>query len=438
MATISYKGGLTPQFAQDETCRELHATSIWQEVSAWLALLPVLFITVIGSIQTDSGPVAFRFTAMDDDSPARKAMRLACSILMLLIISTRSRDTVAACKRSKLLLFMPALAFVSVLWSQNPRHTIVDALNLLLTTVFALYIYLCYPGSRLLSFLGFATFVSLLLCVLSVTVFPNVGIDVFQQDAWRGIFNQRNNCATACVLFLTVGLHWPARGIVDKCARTLIVFLSLLFIVMSGSRTGWLLTALALVLTVGLKVVARMASRERILFIMLMTVPSLFLAFLIMTNSTQILAALDKDPTLSQRTIIWAQVIPSIVKHPLFGYGYSSFWTGLNGESMQTVLTTGWMEGQAQDGYLDVLLELGFLGLIPIAIAFIRGFGQSIAAVEHRNLSANVQLAIVLIPIILVGNIGESSLLTPLGIPWFYALIALSTLGLQGRFAGNS
>jgi len=405
-------------------------TSVWEEASAWLALLPVLFITVSGRIQTDSAPVAFRFTAMEEDSLTRRIVRLACSLIVLALVSTQFRAILSVCKKSKLLLLLCALAFASMLWSQNPGHTLVDALNLLLTTLFAMYLYLRYPGDRVVSFLTFAAFISLVLCVVAVVAFPNVGIDAYQQDAWRGIFGQRNNCAAACALFLAFGLHMRAWGIVEKLMQGSVVVLSLVFVVMSGSRTGWVLTILAITLTYGLRLIARIRTLDRIVVLMMLAVPTAVGAFLVASNFVFLLAAVDKDPTLTQRTIIWAQVLPSIAKHPLLGYGYSGFWAGLNGESMQTVLVTGWMEGQAQDGYLDILLQFGLVGLIPLIAVFLRGLVQSAKAVDRRWLNRATMLAIVLLPLILVENIGESSLLTPLGIPWFYALIALMTLSM--------
>ena len=433
MAMTTYNENMVWPIAPEVPEESPHANSIWQEATAWLVLLPTMFITVSGRIQTDSGPVAFRFTAMEEDSLARKLTRLGCSLLIVILLSGHIREILAVCKRSKLLLLLPLLAFVSALWSQNPQHSLVDALNLLLTTLFAIYLYLRYPGERLVSFLTFAAFVSLLLCVCTVVLFPSVGIDAYQQDAWRGIFGQRNNCATACTLFLVVGLHAPARGIIERMIRASVIFLSVVFVVMSGSRTGWLLTGLALVLTFGLRFINRIRSLDRILFLMVVAVPSLLIALWVGTHFNEVLAALDKDPTMTQRTVIWAQVIPSILKHPLLGYGYSSFWMGLSGESMQTVLTTGWMEGQAQDGYLEILLQLGLVGLIPLCVLFLRGFKDSVAAVEGGLLNRGLPLAIVLLPLILVGNIGESSLLFPLGIPWFYALTAILTLSLSRR-----
>jgi O-antigen ligase len=408
--------------------------SLWTEVHAWIALLPALFIATNGRIQTDSGPVAFRFTAMEDDSLGRRLTRLACSMLILFLLSTRFREIVKICVRAKLLLLLPGLAFISALWSQNPTHTLVDAANLALTTLFAIYLYVRYPGRRLVAFMVFTATISLLLCVLLVIFIPSAGIDAFQQNAWRGIFGQRNNCAVVCTLFLVLGLHFRPRSFTDQITRATVIFLSLLFIVMSGSRTGWALTVLALGLTFGLQLVARMRSLDRVVFLMAAAVPTALVVFFVATNFNELLSLIDRDPTMTQRTVIWAEVVPSIVRRPFQGYGYSSYWAGLNGESMQTVLATGWMEGQAQDGYLDVLLELGLIGLLPLAWMFVRGFAQVTKALERNVAGPAVLLAAALLPLILAENIGESSLLTPLGIPWFYALLCFLILA----FARNS
>jgi hypothetical protein len=44
-------------------------------------------------------------------------------------------------------------------------------------------------------------------------------------------------------------------------------------------------------------------------------------------------------------------------------------------------------------------------------------------------------LATVLLPLVLVENIGESSFLLPLGIPWFYALLAFLALAQPTKHA---
>jgi len=408
---------------------------IWTEVHAWVALLPALFIAVNGHIETDLNPIAFRFTEMEEDSPVRRIIRFGCSLLILYLLSTRWREIARVCWKSKMFLALPGLAFVSALWSQDPTHTLVSALNLALTTLFAVYLYVRYPGKRLMEFLVFSAVVPMLLSIFLVVFVPKVGIDPYQQDSWRGIFGQRNNCAMVCTLFLAVALHYRARSFTGQIARAIVLVLSLLFIVMSGSRQGWIFSGLAMVLTLGLRLIARMRSLDRILFLMAAAIPAALLIFVIATNVTQVLYLMDKDPTITQRTVIWAEVLPSIVKHPFAGYGYLSFWQGLNGESMNAVLVTGWMEAQAQDGYLDVLLGLGVIGLAPILWMFVRGFVQAAKAIERRKAGPVVLLATVLLPLILAENVGESSILMPLGVPWFYALLAFLILAFSRDLA---
>jgi O-antigen ligase len=154
--------------------------------------------------------------------------------------------------------------------------------------------------------------------------------------------------------------------------RFLVIALAILFVVMSGSRTGWVLSLLALVLTYTSHIVGRLPRIDRAAMKAALFAVSVVAGVLLYLNFSGVLAVLGKDPTMTQRTVIWASVIPSILRHPFVGYGFGAFWSGLNGESTQTILVTGWMEAQAQSGYLDVLLQIGLLGFCPLIWLFIR------------------------------------------------------------------
>jgi O-antigen ligase len=210
---------------------------------------------------------------------------------------------------------------------------------------------------------------------------------------------------------------------------------SLVFIVMSGSRQGWLFAVLAVALTYALRFVDRIRSLDRLSILLVLSIPLSLAVLFVQSNFTQLLAFMGKDPTISQRTVIWEQVMLCIARHPLFGYGYSAFWSGLNGDSMQTVLATGWSESQAQNGYLDLLLQLGLVGLIPMIVVLLRALAQAAAAFQRKTMNDVTFLAIVMLTLILVENIGESWLLVAVGMPWLYALIALLILSRPDRYA---
>jgi len=302
-----------------------------------------------------------------------------------------------------------------------------EAATLALTTLFAVYLYVRFPGDQLISFLAGAAAVALLACTFVVVFFPDIGIDSSQQDSWRGVFSQRNNCAVYCVCFLVIGLHYRARHLAQYVLRTTILFLAALFIVMSGSRTGWLVSVFAVIATYVLRLIRRIAWQSRLLLLMALTIPVGVAILQVAAHLNELLGLLGKDPTITQRTIIWATLLSPIAKHPFVGYGYSAFWLGLVGESANTVLVTGWAENQAQSGYFDVMLQFGLLGLVPLVWMLGRGLVQAARALNPRDL-APVQLATVLLLVLMVENVGESGFLAPINILWFYTLLALLIL----------
>jgi len=427
MTTTSYPATSAWQGVQSSAREGVYEGSIWAVVTTWLALFMTLFVSVGGGIKLHYAPIAFALTAMSGSSIKQLALKLAGLIVMLLLMATRSRGMLRVCLNARLLLVLPILAFASVLWSQSPGQTLAQAPVLALTTLFAIYLYVRYPGDQLVSIMAVAAAISLLGCLVAVVFFPSVGIDSFQQDAWRGIFSQKNNCAVISVCFLVVGLHYRARHLAGLVLRGTIILLALLFIVMSGSRTGWLTLAIAIGVTYGLRLIQRMPGRDRLLFLMVLSIPVVVVILLLSSNFDTFLALIGKDPTMSQRTIIWLTVLAPIAKHPLLGYGYSAFWQGLSGESANTILVTGWAENQAQSGYLDVMLQLGLLGLVPLVWMLVRGLKQAARAINPLN-TAPVQMATVLLVVLIVVNVGETGFLVPMHLLWFYALLTLLIL----------
>jgi O-antigen ligase len=87
-----------------------------------------------------------------------------------------------------------------------------------------------------------------------------------------------------------------------------------------------------------------------------------------------IATVLGRDETLTGRTEIWASILPEIERQPFFGHGFSSFWT--------EVVRYEHNIGEAHNGYLEVLLELGSVGLfffVMYLISFCRMAQKEIA-----------------------------------------------------------
>jgi O-antigen ligase len=98
---------------------------------------------------------------------------------------------------------------------------------------------------------------------------------------------------------------------------------------------------------------------------------------LLLNNLEPVLAALGRDDTFTGRTYIWNPVLDKIWERPLLGYGYGAFWEGWEGESAYVLLVmtmTQWLSNagslpdHSHNGFLDLWLDLGLLGLSVFAV----------------------------------------------------------------------
>jgi exopolysaccharide production protein ExoQ len=89
--------------------------------------------------------------------------------------------------------------------------------------------------------------------------------------------------------------------------------------------------------------------------------------------------------TLTGRTDIWDVVNLEIAKQPLLGWGYRSIW--LVGPDSPVMVDTGsWVRTMpsAHNGYLDIMLDTGYIGLIVFVI-FIFATFHAIGRVTQRE-----------------------------------------------------
>jgi O-antigen ligase len=84
---------------------------------------------------------------------------------------------------------------------------------------------------------------------------------------------------------------------------------------------------------------------------------------LVLLNSSAFLSMLSRDSTLTGRIPLWSAAANSIAEHPWLGYGYAAFWKRITGDSAVVTLAVGWNAPHAHNGYLDMCLDVGLLGL---------------------------------------------------------------------------
>jgi O-antigen ligase len=151
--------------------------------------------------------------------------------------------------------------------------------------------------------------------------------------------------------------------------------------------------------------------------------------------------------TFTQRTDVWGFVIAEIQKRPLLGSGFGSFWD-IDARVQPSLQSGLWFAqpdaytNQAHNGYLDLLVTTGAVGLIgALGLLFrwivcgaqlLRGALRPIAGVRTDGVGAG--LALGLFPLIIAfHNFMESSLFTANSV--FGALVLIIGVDLELRAA---
>jgi exopolysaccharide production protein ExoQ len=125
-----------------------------------------------------------------------------------------------------------------------------------------------------------------------------------------------------------------------------------------------------------------------------------------------------RNMTFTGRTDIW-QHIDSTTVNPLIGFGYYNFWGGTGGQNVNRMMHS--TIPNAHDGYVDIYLDGGIIGLILLAywlIAYGSRFVGSLSGDRFQRLRFSVLI------VAIVYNISESNW-ARLSTIWFTTLLVL-------------
>ena len=287
-------------------------------------------------------------------------------------------------KANMFLLLFVAYALVSLVWSAYPVVSLKRGIQL--AGFFLVGVAIAPPvgGSRQVLQILMATLTVLLVISLFVVVLnPRVGIDTMLGNAWRGLFLQKNTtgqaAAICALLWLRECLH---PRLLPRSACVAALLFSMFMLVMARSSTSLLVFCIGSCLYMVLRR-RYISMRQPGWLISLAVLSVLALAVQVFFTFTGHLPGWDdiagsigalfgKDADLTGRTDIWEMVMIEVPRHLALGTGYGAFWLGEGGPSQWIAERLYWMPLQSHNGYLDVVNELGLVGLGLAVCVFLR------------------------------------------------------------------
>ena len=281
------------------------------------------------------------------------------------------RELASVCLRLPFLMGLLVVCAASFTWSIEPGLTQRRSLAIIMTTVAGLYLGTRYNWQTMLRAIALAWFIIAISSFLTGLLVPSFGrMHEVHVGAWQGLFYEKNQLggmmaraalfgAFLCIMDRQFRWHWAG-----------LVGLSLVLILLSTSKTALLGCFLGL----GILITAALMKRgvnTGLIIIWLGTIVVGAGAALLVFAPELVFALLGRDMTLTGRTDIWIALIDYIEQRPLLGYGYGAFWSPDSDPGNWVREALQWDAPTAHNGWMEVTLALGLVGLFFLAMDFI-------------------------------------------------------------------
>lgn len=324
------------------------------------------------------------------------------------LIALRLRHVRASIGADPWLALLLLMCVLSAAWSVAAGDTLRRSFALLMTAGLGYYVAALHHPLSGLRMLAVALTLATLLGLAAGLLVPGIGImTVAHPGAWRGVFVNKNSFGLIAALNAVILLVLWALDGAPRAWLALALTTSLTALLLSRSFAALVTTTATVTILAAVAILRRRPSAGSILMLAGLCV----LAGLVLVSSVEtVLAWSGRDPTLTGRTLIWEATWDLIQRRPILGYGYGAFWLESSEPASILQEAVQWATPSAHNGYLDLVLELGLVGLVVFGLSACVAIVSLLGRVRHREREILLPCSAA-IAFVLLYNVAESAML---------------------------
>jgi exopolysaccharide production protein ExoQ len=403
--------------------------------AAWL---PVIWLLIVGSraVSIWLGLAPASATSVQADSPVDGLVYLALLVAGLAVLVRRRRKALAALNGSWPIVSYWLFCLISVTWSDFPdiafKRWIKSVGDLVMVLIIVTDTDPKMAFNRVLSRVGF---VLLPASVLLIKYFPDLGRGFSPWDGtpWNTGVTTNKNTLGVIVLVLALGTLWnvltllrsksqPSRGR-HLLAQTTALTFGIVLLGMANSATSLTCFVLGAILMIGTSLPA-ISNRPRAVHAFVLTMVLTGCFAMLFGAGAGVVHAMGRKTDLTGRAEIWDVLIP-MAPNPIIGAGFESFWLGPRLDRVRSAFL-GNPLNEAHNGYLEVYLNLGVIGVSLIAWILVSGYRRAAATFRRDPPFGSLLLAYVAAAALYGVTEAGFRLLSPMWIFLLFAAIAAS------------
>jgi exopolysaccharide production protein ExoQ len=384
----------------------------------WIPLLWYAETTTRGLGQWISSDAPGETVNYLEGNPIQRAFYTTLIVLGLISLFRKRIDWSKVLQENRWLFILLLYMAVSVLWSDFMNVSFKRWTKIFGTVVMVLIVLTEKNMMQSVSTLfrrWFYIFLPLSLFLIMFVTSIGISHDWDGSETWLGLTSHKNVLGevtlTSSLYFLsTIVSGWKKT---NMSINLLYLVLSLILLLGCKSDTSLLVLGIGVFIFIAItRKRYNVASIKKVTGLIIFAIICFALVFPFRPEVfTQKIAGLvtagGKNTTLTGRTDLWYDILPYASRHPILGCGYGSFWVGNLANDLWE--KHPWSPGQAHNGYLDVYVELGALGIFLLIGVIVSGYKNIIKTFEIDFDYARLRMTFLIL--LLIHNITESSFL---------------------------
>jgi len=351
--------------------------------------IPVIWFFVVGSKFISQWLTLFGIpvgaASQEDGSPIDAVFFFGLIIAGVVVLVRRKISVAEFARNNVWLTVFIVYGFLAITWSDFPFVAFKRWIKTLGHPIMALVV-LTDPDriGALRRVMSRSAFLMLPLSVLFIKYYPEYGRSF---DAWTGaatnsgIMNNKNELGYACMIFglfflwrtLSVYRIKPFSEMRNELAISGI-FLWMVWWLLSMSDSATSLSCVILGGATMTIVSSRIVSKRFLGTYILLGLALAITLQMSIGGYDDVLKALGRNSTLTDRTAVWTDVI-ALDDSPILGAGFESFWLG---ERLERMWQKWWWHPiQAHNGYIETYLNLGMVGEVLLVLLLLATFRKA-------------------------------------------------------------
>ncbi len=403
------------------TSRALWLPTIWVSIAAsrmvsqWLSTAP----------QVATGQQYI------EGNPLDRAILAGLLVAALIVLVRRSRRVITILRMNWPIILFFSYCAISILWSDYPDVATKRWFKSLGDLVMVLVV--LSERDRFAAIKRLLTrmaFILVPLSILFIKFYPSMGQAYSVEDALMtntGVTLNKNTLGNLCMIIGIASLWRLAIVVRDNYRRTrqgavhgiiLVMVLWLLYEAHSATSLACFLMGSGIVLALELSGKGRAARVHLIagvaatLAIVVLVSPDVYSYFV---------HALGRSTTLTGRVRLW-NLLLSMNVNPWFGTGFQSFWLG---SRLDRVWSLYGEVTEAHNGYLEVLLQLGWIGVGLLGLVLVTGYRNVVASFRRDPAVGSLKLAFFVVAVAYDFTESAFRMMDPVWIFLLWAVLAV-------------